>query len=349
MAQRLIFGFVLAVLAAHLLLLQTLGTLWQEPSRLQALATPMFTRELRSTPPSSAPSVGIRDFVKKRAIPPDNIETTAIHTIAKPEPQTDASASVTHDVAPDNATPPVLDPAKPADGTEADTVADWPADTKLSYALSGYYRGPITGRASVQWQRQGAQYQTQVALDLSGFNIYTMTSQGQATPQGLLPAAYEEKRVGAKVLQLGLEPQQIRLNDGQRVDRPAGVQDTASQFVELAYRFANGQAVMAVGSNVKLWLARPNAVAEWTYDIVGQETLHSATFGAMETFHLKPRPLANPSGTISAEIWFAPALQYLPVRIKITLSTDTWVDLMVEKIEQTDSAGAGLPPPASPR
>lgn len=346
MAQRLIFGFVLAVLVAHLLLLQTLGTLWQEPSRLQALATPMFTRELRSSPPSSAPSVGVRNFAKKRAIPPVNVEPSAIDTIAQPEPRADAGVPEASTTTP---TPTVLDPAKPADVAEADTLADWPADTKLSYAMTGYYRGPITGRASVQWQRQGAQYQTQVALDLSGFNIYTMTSQGQATPQGLLPAAYEEKRVGAKVLQLGLEPQQIRLNDGQRVDRPVGVQDTASQFVELAYRFANGHAVMAVGNNVKLWLARPNAVAEWTYDIVGQETLHSATFGAMETFHLKPRPLVNPSGTISAEIWFAPALQYLPVRIKITLSADTWVDLMVEKIEQADNPGAGLPPPAAPR
>jgi Protein of unknown function (DUF3108) len=336
MAQRLIFGFVLAVLVAHLLLLQTLGTLWQAPSRLQALATPMFTRELRSSPPpSSVPSVGARAAVKKPALPVANTDSTAAHALAAPEPQADAGAGAPE--APPTPTT-VLDPAKPADAAEADTLADWPADTKLSYALTGYYRGPITGRASVQWQRQGPQYQTQVALDLSGFNIYTMTSQGQATPQGLLPAAYEEKRVGAKVLQLGLGPQQIRLNDGQRVDRPAGVQDTASQFVELAYRFANGQAVMAVGSNVKLWLARPNAVAEWTYDIVGQETLHSATFGAMETFHLKPRPLANPSGTISAEIWFAPALQYLPVRIKITLSADTWVDLMVEKIEQTQSA-----------
>jgi hypothetical protein len=47
-----------------------------------------------------------------------------------------------------------------------------------------------------------------------------------------------------------------------------------------------------------------------------------------------PRPVANPAGNITAELWFAPSLQYLPVRIKIHLGEGNFVDLMVEKIEQ---------------
>ena len=35
-----------------------------------------------------------------------------------------------------------------------------------------------------------------------------------------------------------------------------------------------------------------------------------------------------------AELWFAPSLQYLPVRILITQGDNTFVDLIVEKIEQ---------------
>jgi len=63
------------------------------------------------------------------------------------------------------------------------------------------------------------------------------------------------------------------------------------------------------------------------------ETLHTA-LGAVNAFHLKPRPVANPRGNISAEMWFAPSLQYLPVRIKMIVSADTWLDLLVDKIEQ---------------
>lgn len=342
MARRLSLAFTLAVLAAHMLLLQWLGTQWQAPSRLKPLTTPFFTRELSSSPPKPVANLS---SASKQASVLTRKAHTATNTVAKTE--NGDAIPVSHDSATETDPEPIpvavvgpsaapVEPvAQPAVATEP--FSNWPADTKLSYALSGNYRGAITGDASVQWQRQGAQYQTRVALNLSGINIYTMTSQGQVTTQGLLPAAYEEKRLGAKVLQLSMDAQSIRLNDGQRVDRPAEAQDTASQFVELGHRFANGYAELEVGKNVQMWLVRPNAVAEWTYDIVGQETLTSARLGRIETFHLKPRPLSNPSGNITAEMWFAPSLQYLPVRIKITLGSDTWVDLMIEKIEQVDS------------
>ena len=59
-----------------------------------------------------------------------------------------------------------------------------------------------------------------------------------------------------------------------------------------------------------------------------------AVLGPVEAFHLKPRPLANPRGNITAEMWFAPSLQYLPVRIRVAMGDATYVDLMVDKIEQ---------------
>jgi hypothetical protein len=75
-------------------------------------------------------------------------------------------------------------------------------------------------------------------------------------------------------------------------------------------------------------------VDEWTYDVVGEDTLHLPRLGAVPALHLKPRPLDKPRGPISAEIWFAPTLQYLPVRIRLTQGPDTWMDLVVETIEQ---------------
>ena len=33
-------------------------------------------------------------------------------------------------------------------------------------------------------------------------------------------------------------------------------------------------------------------------------------------------------------MWFAPALQYLPVRIRVNMGTEAHVDLLVETIEQ---------------
>jgi len=247
--------------------------------------------------------------------------------LAEPEqqvapPQPAASAAATAQAA----------ASRPAPSIAA--TDSWPADTRLNYRLGGQFRsGELHGSAQVQWQREGERYQTRVDIDVTLLASLVLTSQGEVTPQGLFPRAYEElRRSGPRGARLG--DTSIVLNDGRSVPRPEGVQDAASQFVELSHRFATGQESMEVGRSVTFWLARPSGVDLWTYDIVGRETLRTPTLGDIDAFHLKPRRITNPRGNITAEMWFAPTLQYLPVRIRVAMGDATWVDLMVEKIEQ---------------
>ncbi|MDO5623351.1 MAG: DUF3108 domain-containing protein [Pseudomonadota bacterium] len=224
--------------------------------------------------------------------------------------------------------PDATDPASPPA-----FLATWPTDTRLRYRLGGYYRGELHGDAQVLWQRQGTRYQAVVQLDVGFLLSSRFTSQGAITAHGLRPEVYEEQvRQRRRGVRLG---EDVRLNNGERVPLPAAdVQDAASQFVELGHRFATGQARLAPGAQIDFWLARPGGVDAWTYDVVGEETLHLPRLGPVQAFHLKPRPTAKPRGSISAEIWFAPSLQYLPVRIRLTQDPETHVDLMVETVEQ---------------
>jgi hypothetical protein len=126
----------------------------------------------------------------------------------------------------------------------------------------------------------------------------------------------------------------VRFQDGSQLLQPQALQDTASQFVDLSHRFSTGRDALKVGSEVRMWLARPQGMALWTYDVIEEDTLQLPEMGPVSAFHLRPRPIANPRGTITAEIWFAPSLQYLPVRVRISLGAGNFVDLMVERIEQ---------------
>ena len=47
-----------------------------------------------------------------------------------------------------------------------------------------------------------------------------------------------------------------------------------------------------------------------------------------------PRRELPTRNALLAEMWFAPQLQYLPVRIRITQGNDNYIDLMVDTIEQ---------------
>lgn len=209
----------------------------------------------------------------------------------------------------------------------------WPVDTRLNYALTGQYRGPLYGDARVQWQREGDRYQVRLEARIDVFGTQVLTSQGRVTPEGLEPHAYEETRPGKRRF-ARIGEHVVELENGKTVPKPPGVQDTASQFVELTERFATGREPLVVGHAVTLWLARPSGVDEWVYDIVGRDLLSTPKFGPLETYHLKPRPITSPRGNINVEMWFAPSLEYLPVRIRLTMGADIWLDLMIDHIEQ---------------
>ena len=203
----------------------------------------------------------------------------------------------------------------------------------MSRVSTGQFRGPLYGDARVQWQRQGDRYQVRLDASIQVFGTQVLTSQGEVTPDGLVPRAYEELRPGKRRTAL-MGDEVVTLENGRTVPRPAGVQDTASQFVELTQRFATGREVLEVGRSVTLWLARPGGVDQWVYEIVGREPLQTPRFGTVDAFHLKPRPIDKPRGNINVEMWIAPSLQYLPARIRIVMGEEAYLDLMVDHIEQ---------------
>jgi hypothetical protein len=345
----------------HLLALQWLEKQSSQGSVLRPMATPMFTRLLQAQVPAAplpthkpvararprhaaitslvgaAASTHKRKKapVKKQVANPGG-DTTSTSEAAVGNPATPSQPSETKPV-PSEATAAPVEPPLVDAATQASTAAvldTWPPDTRLGYRLGGQFRsGELHGDARVQWLRQGSRYESRVDIDITLLASLVMTSQGEITPQGLLPKAYEEQRRSGRRGVL-LEDETIALADGRRLPRPVGVQDTASQFVELSHRFMSGQDVLEVGRSVDLWMARPGGVDLWTYDIVDRELLELPRLGPVEAFHLKPRMIANPRGNITAEMWFAPSLQYLPVRIRVNMDESTYVDLMVEKIEQ---------------
>jgi hypothetical protein len=340
---RLKVLLAVAVFAAHLAVLDWFGEALDYSLRLETMAEPMFTRLLQ---PAAPPPVPIAPPPAPAArVPAEGALAARLPQVAAAEPKPAASApppvpvvvtppATAIPVAAPEPAPPVAASTQAAPSASAPIADTWPADTRLSYRVSGHLRGPVQGKASVQWQRQGTDYQVRMDLDLGLLWSMSLTSQGAVTPQGLAPRAYEEdrrgRRRGARFGELA-----VALENERTAPRPPGVQDTASQFVELAHRFATGREQLAVGKSVQFWMARPSSVDLWTYDVVGEEILQTPRLGPVVVFHLKPRPGANPRGNLTPEMWFAPSMQYLPVRIRLSVSgEDNFVDLLVDRIEQ---------------
>lgn len=223
--------------------------------------------------------------------------------------------------------------AVPALAAASAAYFDWPPSTRMTYQLSGYYRGPVDGSAQVEWRREGTRYQVRMSTAIGPVLSRSITSDGELTEAGLVPRRFDgEQKVlfrAARRWSLRFGPERITLADGREIPTLPGVQDEASQFVQLSWLFTARPELLQVGQSVELPLAISRSLDRWVYDVVGEETLQ-LPFGAVPTVHVKPRRAAK-AGDLSAEIWFAPSLQTLPVRILIRQSAESWVDLTLDK------------------
>lgn len=317
-----------------------------------APVAPAAPRVRAPAPAASVPSATPSDPAPPVEEPPGAQAPQTPPTLPTPQgPDSTAAASspalAASGALPVAAMPPAM-PALPASASASVVAFEWPRSTRLSYRLSGHYRGPVEGQARVQWLREGTRYQ--VHLDVGVGPAFAplvsrrMTSDGDIGPQGLQPRRYdEETKVAlrdARRLTMHFDGQRVRLANGSEVPQPAGVQDTASQFVQLTWLFTTRPDLLQPGQSVPLMLALPRRVDDWVYDVVGTERLYTPA-GEIDAVHVRPRRPAR-AGDLTAEMWVAPSLQYLPVRFIIRQDAETFVDLLLDRLPQqaADAADA---------
>lgn len=285
---------------------------------------------------STADAAAAPDSSASASAPAEDVRAAAAASAAPSPEASDSAAASTA-----NSTPASTAAASPADAAASSPAFDWPLSTRLSYVLVGNYRGAVKGSAQVEWIRAGDRYQVHldVIAGLSFAPLFSrrMTSDGAITAVGLAPHRYDEvtKRAfsDARRVDLRFEGAQILYVGGQRLPQPAGVQDSASQFVQMIWRFRTQPQLLQVGAVIDMPLALPRGTDLWRYKVVATETLHT-NFGALDTFHLTPQRVPRPGGDLSVEIWFAPSLQYLPARILIRQDERTYIDLLIERPPQ---------------
>ncbi len=241
--------------------------------------------------------------------------------------------------------------APAASAASAGAVAfEWPPSTRLTYTLVGNYRGEIHGNARVQWVRLGTRYQVQMDVTLgpsfAPLMSRNMTSDGELGESGLVPRRYDEATKlpfrSPRRVSMQFTPETVTLANGSTRDSMAGVQDTASQFVQMTWLFTTRPDLLRVGNSITLPLALPRRMDRWTYDVLAEQRLYTPV-GELDTFHLKPQRVGDrPRGELSAEVWFAPSLQYLPVRIRIQQDADTFIDLVMDAAPLQAAPEGGL-------
>lgn len=299
----------------------------EEASDQEAIDVPSPTASAASAPVGPAAS----DPVLAEASPTSDAAST---------PASAASASMAVAEAPETA------------ASEAEPF-EWPLATRVTFKAEGYIRGPIYGQAQVEWVRQGMRYQVRVDASVgpsfAPLGSQRWTSEGEITPEGLEPHRFESINKllisSGKPRLVTFHPHEVELSDGQRVPKLPMVQDPASHYIQLAYMALLKPETLQVGGTLSMPLAWTRKQDTVTYDIEAREMLDTP-LGKIETFKLKPRPLPSQKDKdkardeLLAEIWVAPSLQYLPIRMLLRQGAANYLDMTMDKMPQQATAAS---------
>jgi hypothetical protein len=151
-----------------------------------------------------------------------------------------------------------------------------------------------------------------------------VTSTGALTTTGLAPKRYGDKIRSETAAHFERDRGRVvfSANTPEAVLLP-GAQDQLSVFLQLAAMLAAEPQRYPPGSTISMQTVGTRIAEPWTFTIDAAETL---TLPGGEQQSLRLTRLPRREYDQKVEIWLAPALAYLPARIRITQSNGDFID-----------------------
>ena len=306
----------------------------QQAEESRAVVGPVFTRPERARTPtaldglldddSAAPaSTAEAATPGAEATPADSNSAAPTGDDTAPEAAADATAS---------ATP--ADPPAPIGIGSAGYSAPLPPvrvppNADLQFEAKGSAKGfQYSAKAQLLFKTDGLTYQAR--QDVSAFLVgnRVQTSSGRVTPHGLVPQRFGDKARSERAAHVDVDKGRITYsgNDAEQ-GASTGVQDRLSIFLQLASMVAAGPERYPPGTQIAINVTSARAAEVWIFVVDGPETL-DLPVGSKATIRLTRQPRKRFDQT--ANLWLAPDMQYLPVRIRITQANGDFADLQLQ-------------------
>lgn len=196
---------------------------------------------------------------------------------------------------------------------------------RLDYRMTGSAKGlTYHAQGELLWENAGGSYNARMTVKALFIGSRTMSSTGQISAQGLAPTRFSDKSRTEVAAHFEPDKGQISFSaNTPTVPWIQGAQDRVSVFLQLGGMLAGNPSGFPAGSTISTLTVGPRAADNWTFVVEGPELL-ALPFGETATVKLSRQPRRDYDQKV--EIWFAPALDYLPVRSRITQANGDFVD-----------------------
>lgn len=212
-----------------------------------------------------------------------------------------------------------------------------PGSTRLGFSVSGQqgttpYQG---GYGELAWLQNGTDYDAQLSLKLLFFTLLNQHSTGHLGSDGLAPDRFGDKRRNRTELAAHFVRNQGQIvfsNNKPGVPLQPGAQDRLSVMLQLGALLAGDAARYPPGSTITVQTVGTSDGDIWTFNVEGDETL-ALPAGSYQARKLSRNPRREFDDKV--ELWLAPDLGYLPVRLRFTQTKGDFFDIQLRSVTAT--------------
>jgi hypothetical protein len=240
---------------------------------------------------------------------------------ASPDPSPPEITAAQADPPPD-IEPPAAAPRPPRERLSSVGAVAVPGSVRLKYQVDTN-KFPFGANAELLWQQDGENYEAR--LEFSAFGLSRVqNSRGSITPQGLAPLRFSDKYRSEVAAHFNREQGKVTFS-ANTPDAPllAGAQDRLSILVQLGAMIAGDPGHYPTATTIALQAIGPRDAETWLFTVGEVETL-ALPGGEQATLKLVRNPRREFDQKV--ELWLAPALGYLPVRVRITDANGDFVE-----------------------
>jgi hypothetical protein len=157
------------------------------------------------------------------------------------------------------------------------------------------------------------------------------TSSGRITPEGLAPTRFADKVRSEVAAHFERDKGKVIFSaNTPDVELQPGAQDQLSIFVQVASQIAGDPTRYVKGSAFEIQAVGARDAETWRFVVDGEELLN---LPGGEQAALKLTRDSQKKYDISVEVWLAPALGYLPLRIRLTQNNGDFIDQQLRSSE----------------
>ena len=301
-------------------------------------ATPPVRAKRPPQPPKNLSNEPVAQSIRAQAAI-DSVAIEAPPAVAEnpiadtPQPASTPTQAVVTASPPSAATPAVVATAPTGPKTTPVTAISLPGSARLQYKVVGLSKNlNYQANSELAWKTNGDSYEVMMKVSAFLVGSRSMTSVGKITGSGLAPTRFADKFRSELAAHFEADKGKITFS-ANTPDAPwlEGAQDRVSVFLQLGGMLAAKPADFPAGSSITLYTIGPRDADTWTFVVESEEKLNLPS-GDMATLKVIRKPRREFDQKV--EIWYAPALGYLPVRNRITQENGDFVDQQLTEISK---------------